>query len=240
MQAGKNKSFTFTLGLEIDTMKAGQPYQSPRQRVWAAIRKNSNEFTIEQVAELGQMKYESARGFVASLVKAKVVQILREAKVYGHSKSIRRKYFMLVNDLGYTVPSISKDGKLIASVTGNKAMWNTLRITKQAVNAHELVQLASNDEISIKLETANEYLRALHHAGYLTLTQPANNAGGKAKYKLLPGMDTGPNSPQIQRAKQVFDPNTNQVMFTERPELEEEIKHGTLLHDQREEINDEY
>lgn len=238
MQAGKNKSFTFTLGLEIDTMKAGQPYQSPRQRVWAAIRKNSNEFTIEQVAELGQMKYESARGFVASLVKAKVVQILREAKVYGHSKSIRRKYFMLVNDLGYTVPSISKDGKLIASVTGNKAMWNTLRITKQAVNAHELVQLASNDEISIKLETANEYLRALHHAGYLTLTQPANNAGGKAKYKLLPGMDTGPIPPQIQRAKQVFDPNTNTVMYSERPELEEEIKHGTLLHEQ-EEMNDE-
>lgn len=238
MQAGKNKSFTFTLGLEIDTMKAGQPYQSPRQRVWAAIRKNSNEFTIEQVAELGQMKYESARGFVASLVKAKVVQILREAKVYGHSKSIRRKYFMLVNDLGYTVPSISKDGKLIASVTGNKAMWNTLRITKQAVNAHELVQLASNDEISIKLETANEYLRALHHAGYLTLTQPANNAGGKAKYQLLPGMDTGPIPPQIQRAKQVFDPNTNTVMYSERPELEEEIKHGTLLHEQ-EEMNDE-
>ena len=236
MQAGTKLSLTQELGSNL--MNAGQPYQSPRQRVWTAIRKNSNEFTIEQVAELGQMKYESARGFVASLVKAKVVQILREAKVYGHSKSIRRKYFMLVNDLGYTVPSISKDGKLIASVTGNKAMWNTLRITKQAVNAHELVQLASNDEISIKLETANEYLRALHHAGYLTLTQPANNAGGKAKYKLLPGMDTGPNSPQIQRAKQVFDPNTNQVMFTERPELEEEMKHGTLLHEQ-EEMNDE-
>ena len=51
-------------------------------------------------------------------------------------------------------------------------------------------------------------------------------------------MDTGPNPPQIQRAKQVFDPNTNQVMFTERPELEEEMKHGTLLHEQ-EEMNDE-
>lgn len=238
MHAGKNKSFNFSLRLEIDTMKAVKPYQSPRQRVWSAIRKNSNEFTIEQVAEQGQMKYESARGFVASLVKAKVVQILREAKVYDHSKSIKRKYFKLVKDLGYTVPSISKDGKLIVNVTGNKAMWNTLRITKQAVNAHELAQLASNDEISIRLETANEYLRALHHAGYLKLTQPANNAGGKAKYKLLPIMDTGPNPPQIQRAKQVFDPNTNTVMYSERPELEEEIKHGTLLLNE-EEINDE-
>ena len=79
MQAGTKLSLTQELGSNL--MNAGQPYQSPRQRVWTAIRKNSNEFTIEQVAELGQMKYESARGFVASLVKAKVVQILREAKV---------------------------------------------------------------------------------------------------------------------------------------------------------------
>jgi hypothetical protein len=42
-------------------------------------------------------------------------------------------------------------------------------------------------------------------------------------------MNTGPKPPQIQRVKHVFDPNTNQVMFAERPELEEELKHGTIL-----------
>lgn len=37
-------------------MNAGQPYQSPRQRVWAAIRKNQECFSIKQVAGIGNMK----------------------------------------------------------------------------------------------------------------------------------------------------------------------------------------
>ena len=65
-----------------------------------------------------------------------------------------------------------------------------------------------------------------------------NITGKKAKYQLIEAMNTGPIPPQIQRAKQVFDPNTNQVMYSERPELEEELKHGTLLLTQ-EEIDDE-
>jgi hypothetical protein len=231
MQAGTTK-------LDNPLMDAGQPYQSPRQRVWLAIRKNRDEFTIQQVADLGRMKYESTREFIASLVKAKIVKVIREEAVYNKPKSIKKAFYKLENDLGYSVPKVDKNGKLLSKMTGNKAMWNVLRITKQAVSAHELIRLASNDEIAIKLETANEFLRALKNAGYLTLVQPANNAGGKAKYRLLPAMDTGPNPPQIQRAKQVFDPNTNTVMYSERPELEEEIKHGTILLNE-EEINDE-
>ncbi len=235
MQVGTNSS-VLTKGESL--MNAGQPYQSPRQRVWVAIRKHRNEFTIQQVAELGQMKYESAREFICSLTKAGVTEILREDKVYDHAKSIKKRYYRLIQDLGYTVPTLTKDGTVVSKVTGNKAMWNALRITKRALNANELAQLASNDELTIKVETAKEYLRALQRAGYLVVTQQANNAGGRAKYQLLPNMNTGPNPPQIQRAKQVFDPNTNQVMFSERPELEEEIKHGTLLLSE-EEINDE-
>ena len=125
-------------------------------------------------------------------------------------------------------------------MSGNKAMWNTLRITKMALNAYELSAISSTDSQKIAVETANNYLISLHQAGYLKIVKESKVTGGKAKYVLLPEMNTGPKPPQIQRVKHVFDPNTNQVMFTERPELEEEIKHGTLLHDQREEINDEY
>lgn len=229
---------TASLTYGVKKLKKDQPYQAPRQRVWNAIRQHPNEFTVTQVAELGAMKYESAREFVTSLAKAKIVEVIRTEAVHNHEKSIKKAFYKLTNDLGYTAPSVTKDGKILSKMTGNKAMWNVLRITKQSVNAHELINLASNDEISIKLETANEYLRTLHHAGYLVMTQPANNAGGKAKYRLRPDMNTGPNPPQIQRAKQVFDPNTSKLMFTERPELEEELKHGTLLLNE-EEINDE-
>ncbi len=82
-------------------------------------------------------------------------------------------------------------------------------------------------------------MQLLHSAGYLRVTQKYQNiTGKKSKYQLYEHMNTGPIPPQIKRAKQVFDPNTNKLMFSERPELEDEMKHGTLLLNE-EEIHDE-
>ena len=237
MQTGTKLSLTQELGSNL--MNAGQPYQSPRQRVWTAIRKHREEFTIKQVAELGQMKYDSTRDFITGLKKAGIIAEVRREKLPNMSKKIELIYFKLVEDYGYNTPSVDRQGNILGkSATVNKAMWNTLRITKQPVNATELAAISSTDEQQVSIETADSYLRFLHHAGYLKIARAAHHAVRKAKYQLLPGMDTGPIPPQIQRAKQVFDPNTNTVMYSERPELEEEMKHGTLLHEQ-EEMNDE-
>ena len=237
MQTGTKLSLTQELGSNL--MNAGQPYQSPRQRVWTAIRKHREEFTIKQVAELGQMKYDSTRDFITGLKKAGIIAEVRREKLPNMSKKIELIYFKLVEDYGYNTPSVDRQGNILGkSATVNKAMWNTLRITKQPVNATELAAISSTDEQQVSIETADSYLRFLHHAGYLKIARVAHHAVRKAKYQLLPGMDTGPIPPQIQRAKQVFDPNTNTVMYSERPELEEEIKHGTLLLND-EEINDE-
>lgn len=219
-------------------MNAGQPYQSPRQRVWVAIRQNGENFTVHHVASLGNMKYESAREFVASLTKAGIVEVTGETPIHHENCVVKQKSYKLVKDFGYTAPSVSKKGEILPIKSCNKAMWNTLRITKNAMSYDELAQISSNDEIQISELTAREYLRFLHQAGYLKVTRASKTTGGKTKYQLLPDMNTGPNPPQIQRAKQVFDPNVSQVMFSERPELEEELKHGTVLLNQ-EEINDE-
>lgn len=237
MQVGSLNSSILTQGKNL--MEAIQPYQSPRQRVWIAIRKNREEFTIRQVADLGQMKYDSARDFITGLKNAGIIAEIRREKLPNMSKKIDLIYFQLVEDYGYNAPSVDRKGNLLGKkATINKAMWNTLRITKQAVNAIELAALSSTDDQIVSVETADSYLRFLNHAGYLKIAREAHHAVRKAKYQLLPHMNTGPNPPQIQRAKQVFDPNTNQVMFSERPELEEELKHGTLLLSQ-EEIDDE-
>ena len=237
MQVGLLSSSILTPGENI--MNAGQPYQSPRQRVWAAIRKHRDEFTIQQVADLGQMKYDSARDFITGLKNAEIIAEVRREKLPNMSKKIDLIYFRLVEDYGYNAPSVDRKGNILGKkTTVNKAMWNTLRITKQPVNAHELAALSSTDDQAVSIETADSYLRFLHHAGYLKIARAAHHAVRKAKYQLLPHMNTGPNPPMIQRAKQVFDPNTNQLMYSERPELEEEIKHGTLLLNQ-EELEDE-
>ena len=237
MQVGLLSSSILTQGENL--MNAGQPYQSPRQRVWAAIRKHRDEFTIQQVADLGQMKYDSARDFITGLKNAEIIAEVRREKLPNMSKKIDLIYFRLVEDYGYNAPSVDRKGNILGKkTTVNKAMWNTLRITKQPVNAHELAALSSTDDQAVSIETADSYLRFLHHAGYLKIARAAHHAVRKAKYQLLPHMNTGPNPPMIQRAKQVFDPNTNQLMYSERPELEEEIKHGTLLLNQ-EELEDE-
>ena len=221
-------------------MNTGQPYQSPRQRVWLAIREHRDEFTIQKVATQGQMKYESAREFVNCLNKAGIVVVISSTPVHHEKCVVKQKVFKLVRDLGGTVPTVSKTGEIQSKQTGTKAMWNTLRITKNPMNYVELARISSNDELEITELTAREYMRFLYEAGYLRIVSESSTtgAGVKRKYQLLPGMDTGPNPPQIQRAKQVFDPNTSTVMYSERPELEEEIKHGTILLNE-EEINDE-
>ncbi len=214
-----------------------QPTQSPRQRVWLAIRKFSTDFTLLQVAEEGQMKTTSARDYVRGLQNAGYIDIAFEQQVIG--RRVKIIHYKLIRDVGYNAPTVNRDGTETNPAQANKAMWNTLRILKRPINADELVSLSSNDQLSISVFTANTYLQLLHDAGYLRLVKAAENiVGRKAKYQLIESMNTGPIPPQIQRAKQVFDPNTNQVMYSERPELEEEIKHGTLLLTQ-EEIDDE-
>lgn len=220
----------------LNSMKAGQ-FQTPRQRVWLAIRKYCDDFTLLQVAEEGSMKVSSARDFIMGLEKAGFIEVSHKEKVLG--KRVALHHYKLVRDVGYTAPCVDRDGTETNPAQINKAMWNTLRILKRAINADELSTLSSNDQVSISVHTANTYLLMLNEAGYLKLIQQAKNMSGKkAKYQLFEHMNTGPNPPQIQRAKQVFDPNLNTVMYSERPELEEEIKHGTILLTQ-EEINDE-
>lgn len=214
---------------ELDIMNSKTPYESPRQRVWNAIRKHRDEFTIVQVADEGGMKYDSSRDFITGLRKAGIVKEIRRDKKPYTSSHIDIIVYQLEKDLGYSAPSVDRKGNLLNPRPVNRAMWNTLRITKQPVNAHELAALSSNDDQSVSAETADRYLRSLHEAGYLKITHEAHHAVKKAKYMLLPDMNTGPKPPQIQRAKHVFDPNTNEVMFAERPELEEELKYGTLL-----------
>lgn len=115
-----------------------QPYQSPRQRVWVEIRKNCEGFTIAQVAADGNMKYESARSFISSLVKAGVVQVTKETPLHHKNCIVKQRVYKLINDLGYTAPEISKSGEIVKSITGNKLMWNTLRITRHSFDADEL------------------------------------------------------------------------------------------------------
>lgn len=202
---------------------------APRQRLWMQICSHRDDFTLVEVAHLAEMKEGSARSYVRGLELAGYI-----AKTYEEdipNKRVKRVHYKLVKDTGFWGPSVDKEGNEVHPARINNAMWNTLRIHKTAMNAETLAALSDCDgELKISVGTANEYLRALYSAGYLALVQMAQNtAGKKAKYRLFDHMNTGPLSPQIQRAKQVFDPNKGQVVYRDQPELEEERLHGTKL-----------
>ena len=98
MEFGSIRPSELTQGKNI--MEAVQPYQSPRQRVWIAIRKYRDEFTIQQVADLGQMKYDSARDFITGLKNAEIIAEVRREKLPNMSKKIDLIYFQLIEDYG--------------------------------------------------------------------------------------------------------------------------------------------
>lgn len=202
---------------------------TPRQRVWNEIRKARTGFSLVEIAFAADMKEGSARDYFKGLENAGYIALDYEEQIPG--KRVKRKYYKLIKDCGFTAPNVDRNGVETHPAQGQQAMWNTLRIGYPVVNADELAKISSNDEIQINVATANVYLQLLYSAGYLALVQMSQNKSGKkAKYQLFDHMNTGPIPPQIQRSKQVYDPNRGEVMFREQPELEEELKHGTLLH----------
>lgn len=196
-------------------------YEPPHQRVWNEIRRRSQGFTLVEVAEAGSMQINSARAFIDGLKAAGFLIVIAE-------KPNRR--YQLVRDTGYTPPEIRRDGSFIKpknSELFEKSMWNTLRITRAAVDAHELAALSSNDEITVPSRIAEEYLVMLWCAGYVS--KLGTRTDKKTKYQLLPDMNTGSKPPTIRSIRQVVDQNTNELMFQESHVFEEELKHGSLL-----------
>lgn len=214
----------------MNNAQTNKTFESPRQRAWSAMRKNREEFTIQSIVEIAEMQYEPCRHYVSLLVKAGYVQLLRTEKLHHDKSVVSQKFFKLIDDCGYTLPTITKKGERVADeMTCNKAMWNVLRITRSAVSGQELAALASTDTLQIAVRTAEEYLNQLHLAGYLKIAKKHSTHGGKRKYQLLADKNTGPKPLQIMRAKQVFDPNICATIPTERPDVLEELKEGTKL-----------
>ncbi|WP_448760970.1 hypothetical protein [Acinetobacter tandoii] len=209
-----------------DQQQNGQPYQSPKQRLWVAIRENRGDFTVEQVAKAGCMKVNSANDFVRALKNAGFVKVLREENI--QDKKIM--HYVLERDCGYNAPALRRDGSFIENKTEAmyRAMWNTLRITRISVNARELAAMSSNDLLRVTETIADSYLRILHQANYLRLVSQGRSLK-QNKYQMLMHMNTGSKPPEVHSVKQVFDPNTSRVMLTQFPNFEEEVQHGTLF-----------
>jgi len=110
-------------------------------------------------------------------------------------------------------PRVRKDGSQVTQGQGRKNLWRTAKIMGE-FSVVELAVFASTDTVKVSEIEAADYVYHLVKAGYLTLVQASKTTGGRARYRTVPSRYSGPLAPQVQRVKQVYDPNTGAVVWS--------------------------
>ena len=171
--------------------------------VWSEIRQ-VQDFTIAEIAGVVDMKKASVKEYVKRLQAGGYVVPADDFKT-----SFR---YLLVKDTGRETPRLRKDGSPVSQGAGNENLWRAMRMNAQ-FSITDLVVLCNTEKIQVKERSVRDYVGALLQAGYLRVLRKAKPSTGQtAIYRLI--RNTGPRPPQIQRVKQVFDPNLGEVVYT--------------------------
>lgn len=199
-----------------------------RQRIWDRIREIPalRPFSLLDILYGTEIHSEStAREYITGLFCAGYLDLRRAAVTTGAASRRTPALYTLARDAGAEAPRVRKDGAPVTQGLAQEQMWRTLRMTGGDTNARELAAHASTPAIPVAEAAAGDYLRNLHHAGYLICTAAARTTmknGGKspARYRLKPAGDgkgnTGPRAPMVCRTHVLYDPNTDATVPMER------------------------
>ncbi len=192
---------------------------SGRDAIWIAIRA-LRVFTLAELEHHVMSKQprrvrthpDTIRTYVVSLERAGYLRRLPKRPRQGDASGrYAANRWELVRDTGIETPRVRRDGTPVTQGRAREQMWTTMRILGD-FDYRDLAVAASTEEHNVNPEDAKDYIKHLLKAGYLVRkTKPM--PGQPARYRLLPSMDTGPRAPMVQRVKQVFDPNLNQVVW---------------------------
>jgi hypothetical protein len=183
------------------TRKPVNEVPSVRDAMWAAIRAfpDGKPFTIREITTAASCSRQTARSYLRGLTAAGFLVTVPTAP--GAALEWR-----LEKDCGIEAPRLREDGSPTVNGTVKEQLWRGMYILKE-FTAAELVQTAS---ILIEERTARTYCKDLFAAGYLRVIKAAEGRKGKlARYRLV--RNNGPRAPQVQRARQIFDPNSHEV-----------------------------
>lgn len=171
-----------------------------RQAVWDEIRSNPEApFTINEMAKLVRLESSTVREYIIGLFNA------------AYLMKNNAGQYVLSRDSGHEAPRVRKDGSPVTQGQGRRQMWNAMRILKE-FSATDIAFNASTDDHRVAESEAKSYCQALCKAGYLVHQSGRASVSGH-RYRLLPSMWSGPQPPQIQRTKQIYDPNLKRVIW---------------------------
>ncbi len=161
-----------------------------------------NIFTKREIHENTDIPNKTITDYVKRLVAGGYVE--------EHASFAETGRYVLVRDAGVHPPRIRPNGQPVQQGKGTENMWRSMRMMKQ-FTPRDLMAHSTTDTVSVAEDTAKRYCSMLLKAGYLRVIQKAVPRQRQATYKLL--RNTGPLPPQIQRVKQVFDPNICEVTY---------------------------
>jgi len=189
----------------------------PRQRMWESIRTLSRSnvaLTTYNVARRSGQDDEAVRDYLRALSKAGIVKQL--------SASGRDALWELVQDEGAEAPRVNRQGER-QPPEAVECIWRALRILGE-LSAAEAAEQAQAGGASISEGAARVYLQGLALAGYAV--RDGGKPGNPARYRLIPGRDSGPLHPIYQRTtyEQVYDPNLDRVVWVKGQDSLENLR----------------
>ena len=185
---------------------------------WDVIRAHGvgGEFTVVDVVGQTNAHQASVDDFVRRLLRAGYLALAGYRQVanphWTVNKAVKARLYRVLKVPSDT-PSLRRDGSAGSYGTGRQNMWNILRgpQAREGIDARDLVLLAETDDVPVSLASAKEYLGRLEVAGYLKVAQKAAS-GRLTRYRLAPGMNTGPKAPKLLKTRVVYDPNRREVV----------------------------
>lgn len=189
-----------------------------REAAWAEIRKAGVAFTVKMVAHATRLSVSSTRDYITGLTAA---GYLEKALTSCHHGSTVEYRYTLIKDCGMEAPRVRKDGTIVNQGMGREQLWRALGILAQKGTRFDFRDLrlyASTEKVTVSESDTKHYIRYLLSAGYLIMVE-TDKPGVAARYRMLQSKWTGPRPPQIQRVRQLYDPNLKKVVWNEEGEV---------------------
>lgn len=173
-----------------------------RKMIWAVIRELKT-FTIRNLEDRTKIAPRTITSYLQALEKA---EIINKNVVYATGRGcLRTNEYKLLKDLGVNAPVVNKSGSLIED-SHQSRIWRAVRILKN-FTLRDIVATASQDDDPVTMASAEQYLNFLKKAGYLS------KKNKEKVFHLVLSMNKGIQAPQVQRIRQIYDPNIDKVVW---------------------------
>jgi hypothetical protein len=186
-----------------------------RRGIWTAIRELKTFTAADLRLRVPHVTWYAAHNYMLLLLKGGFIEA--GPMIEGQSRSCAKvRQYTLIRDIGVDPPRLDKQGRELPP-TGQQLMWLAMKIlgwfTPEELAAQAGIDAATAEktgtwEVQVQAAAARDYVRKLYRAGYLQ-----RSGGERKEYRLV--RNTGGHAPMVQRAKVVFDPNLNRIVWHE-------------------------